>query len=85
MTFVQKLEGSGADYYPYGEEITSELADTLIHELGHVYNQTYGLGGSAVVADANPDGSPNMAKEAQNRKTLKPSTDAISEILKQEP
>jgi RHS repeat-associated protein len=59
---------------------TAELAGDLIHELGHVFNMTQGLGGSKVVDDANPDGTPNDAKEAQNAATLKPCTDAIAKI-----
>lgn len=54
----------------YGSQTTKDLALTLIHELGHVYNIVSGLGGSSVNWDANPDGSANEAAETANAKTL---------------
>jgi hypothetical protein len=54
----------------YGDQTVQELALTLIHELGHVYNIDAGLGGSKILWDANPDGSINQAAEDANAKTL---------------
>jgi len=54
----------------YGAQTPQNLAVTLIHELGHLYNEVAGMGGSKVVYDANPDGTPNAAAEAANVKTL---------------
>jgi hypothetical protein len=45
-------------------------AQTLIHELGHVFNILLGAGGSDFVQDANKDGSPNAAAEATNLKIV---------------
>lgn len=47
---------------------------TLIHELGHVFNIVADLGGSNILYDANPDGTPNAKNEAQNATTLKACT-----------
>jgi hypothetical protein len=55
----------------YGAQSASNLALTLIHELGHVFNLVYGLGGSRIVNDANPDGNANASAEAANAATLK--------------
>jgi hypothetical protein len=37
----------------YQNWTTAQIANLLIHELGHVFNQTVGLGGSAVVYERN--------------------------------
>lgn len=54
----------------YGNDTPQQLAMTLIHELGHVFNEVYGLGGSAILYDALPNGRPNWRAERQNAKTL---------------
>jgi hypothetical protein len=53
----------------YADQTTQDLALTLIHELGHVFNIVSGLGGSAIIGDANPDGSANQDAEDANEKT----------------
>jgi len=53
----------------YGAQTVQQLALTLIHELGHVYNDVYGLGGSKIVPDANANGDPNGGQDT-NAKTL---------------
>jgi RHS repeat-associated protein len=54
----------------YLSQTPQQLALTLLHELGHVFNIVTSLGGSKIVWDGNPDGSPNDAAEAKNAKTL---------------
>ncbi len=54
----------------YGSATVQDLALTLIHELGHVFNIVSGLGGSKIVWDANPNGTANQAAEDANAKTL---------------
>jgi hypothetical protein len=54
----------------YTEASPQELASTLIHELGHVFNIVMSLGGSAIQQDVNPDGTPNPEAQAQNEKSL---------------
>lgn len=49
---------------------TGSQAQTLIHELGHVFNMLKGAGGSDFVDDVNPDGSPNAAGQAKNAKIV---------------
>jgi len=51
---------------------TAVNAITLLHELGHAFNGLFGNGSSAIVYDANPDGTPNLAAENQNTQTLAP-------------
>jgi RHS repeat-associated protein len=53
----------------FGTQSVSQLALTLIHELGHVYNIVSGLGGSKIIWDSNADGM-NQDAEDQNAKTL---------------
>ena len=47
----------------WNNETTIQRAQTLIHELGHVFDMLLGAGGSMFVQDSNPDG-PNLASEA---------------------
>ena len=47
-------------------------ADTLIHELGHVFNDLFGPGSSTIEDDALPDGSPDPNAEARNAARLIP-------------
>lgn len=56
---------------PYTDSSFQDLALTLLHELGHVFDIVSSLGGSAIRLDGNPDGSPNMTIEAQNAAALR--------------
>ena len=47
-----------------------DLALTLIHELGHVFNEVLGLGGSAIINDVNPDNTVDYEAENANSATL---------------
>ncbi len=64
------LQGSTLAPGYYGNDTPQQLAMTLIHELGHAFNEVYGLGGSSIVYDALPNGRPNSRAEKQNAKTL---------------
>jgi hypothetical protein len=55
----------------YGTQSIQNLANTLIHELGHVFNIVNGLGSSKIVNDVNPDGTPNDDAQRRNDATLK--------------
>ena len=68
------LQGNSSSAGYWKDFSTVELALTLIHELGHVYNYVIGLGGSQIVYDANRDGSPNKDAEEKNAKLLKACT-----------
>ncbi len=54
----------------YGRQAPQDLALTLIHELGHVFNEVSGLGGSKIVSEINPDHSVNYEAENVNAATL---------------
>ena len=54
----------------YGSQNPTDLALTLIHELGHVFNIVNGLGGSKILWDRNPDNTVNQDAEDKNAKTL---------------
>ena len=45
-------------------------AQTLIHELGHIFDIVKGAGGSDFVYDALPNGDPDPVTEAKNQKIL---------------
>jgi hypothetical protein len=57
---------------------TSINAITLLHELGHGFNDLFGAGSSSIVYDANPDGTPNIAAEQQNANTLLPCSNWVT-------
>jgi RHS repeat-associated protein len=66
-----KLQSSKLSNAYYGGQSVQDLALTLIHELGHVYNMVSGLGGSKIVWDNDPitqEMDPDA--EARNEKTL---------------
>ena len=65
------LQNSALSSGFWAQRSTQDLASTLLHELGHVFNEVFGLGGSKILNDRNPDGSVNYDREAQNAKTLK--------------
>jgi RHS repeat-associated protein len=65
------LQGNPLSEGFYLAQSTQDLALTLIHELGHVFNIVIGLGGSNIVWDANPDGSVNYAAENTNADILR--------------
>jgi len=70
---------------PTGDFFNGNLVnsvDTLLHELGHVFGLLPALGGSSIVYDANPDGSPNAAAEAANEAALAPCRTATEALLK---
>ncbi len=52
----------------WNSETTIQRAQTLIHELGHVFDMLLGAGGSVFVYDAKPDWTPDMDAEATNAK-----------------
>ena len=64
------LQGSHLSDGYYGAQSISNLASTLIHELGHVYNIVAGLGGSRILWDSSSTGPYNQDAEDKNRKTL---------------
>jgi hypothetical protein len=47
-----------------------DLALTLIHELGHVFNIVTSLGGSAIKYDANSSGKPDASAQKENDRLL---------------
>jgi hypothetical protein len=57
-------------YWNAGNTAVNGLA--LLHELGHAFNDLFGQGSSAIIFDANPDGTSNLAAENQNAQTLAP-------------
>jgi hypothetical protein len=71
--------GSNGDFFN-GNVVNS--VDTLLHELGHVFGFLPALGGSKIVNDVNPDGSPNDAAEAANEAALAPCRTAVEALLK---
>jgi RHS repeat-associated protein len=64
------LQGSRLSDSYYPAQTSHDLALTLIHELGHVFNIVDGLGGSKVLYDVNADGTPNRKAQDKNGKTL---------------
>jgi hypothetical protein len=61
---------SNANGTPFWSLTDQELAQTLLHELGHVFDIVNSLGGSAIKNDVDPDGSTNWTQEAANAKAL---------------
>ena len=57
-------------YWNAGNTAVNAIA--LLHELGHAFNGLFGNGSSAIIFDANPDGSPNTANEAHNAQVMAP-------------
>ncbi len=68
---VANIAINTAPGYFFNEDIIGQV-DTLLHELGHVFNLVASLGGSKIVYDANPDGSPNTAADTTNYDALYP-------------
>ena len=59
----------------YGEQSVRDLAITLIHELGHVFEMVSGLGGSKIINDSGLGDSINWNAEAKNDKTVRDACD----------
>jgi hypothetical protein len=67
---INTYNGPSATYWNAGN--ASVNAYTLLHELGHAFNGLFGNGSSAIVFDANPDGSPNTVNEDHNAEVMAP-------------
>ena len=61
----------GTKYWAGSASTNVDHARYLLHELGHVFNEVLGLGGSAFKVDVNPDDSPNMEAQAFNKEQEK--------------
>jgi hypothetical protein len=55
----------------FGSMSHQEVATTLIHELGHVFNTVAGLGGSKILYDGDENGGANDDAQKKNEATLK--------------
>jgi len=63
--------------YPSGVSATyngdaSVNAITLLHELGHAFNDLFGKGSSTIINDTNWRGKVNQAAEDANAEALRP-------------
>ena len=67
--------------YDYRKASILELADTLVHELGHVLNIVQGLGSSSIITDVNPDGSSNPKAQHANHFVLADCVNEMSRLL----
>jgi hypothetical protein len=67
---INTITSPTATYWNAGNSAVNAI--TLLHELGHAFNGLFGAGSSTIQYDANKDGTPNLAAEAQNAAALAP-------------
>jgi hypothetical protein len=64
------LQSNHLSSFYYVNQTPQFLAKVLVHELGHVFNDVGGLGGSKIVSDVNPNGSANDDAQKLNEGTV---------------